>query len=1154
MDRRACSTRGRSRWSAPPTGPGSYAGETLLNLRALGYAGEVWGVNPGREEAHGVPCFPSLSDCPAAPDAVVVAIPAAGVPAVVDEAGAIGCGGAVVYGAGFGEVAGGTARWSRSWPRPRAATACRCAGRTATASWPCTSARRSGATACRSSRPGRVALVSQSGNVAVNALATRRGLRLHTVVSCGNAVGLDPADWVAALADEEQVGSIALYLEADGDGERLCEALARCAERGVGVSVLKVGASRLGAAAAAAHTGALAGDQRVFRALVEEAGRRLGHRRARAARAGQGAGRARRAPARRRRAGHPHLLGRRLGARRRRVRAHGPGAAGARRPTRAARLRELLPSAATVGNPLDYTALIWGEVETLRDIVAAVGADPAVDQVLVLYDQPVGIERAAEESWASVREGIHAGAALSPVPVMVASTLPELLDDAAAAQFAAAGVPAMAGLRTGLMCAAALRQAPADPARLRELAAAAGRGRGRERRRGAGRARGQGPASRSGHPGGRGPAGGRRGRRWRRCSTSWAPRSCSSSPPPRCCTRASWGRSRSTCAAPTTPRAAHRRLLALEVEGAVVLVERMAATPAVELIVAARRDGVVPALVVGLGGIWAELHDDVAVVPLPAGPERVEAALRSLRGAPLLSGGRGRPPLDLDAAARLAAARGRAAARERAGADRAEPGLRGRARRAGGGRSGRAVRAAVAGAGLAGLTAAYELKQAGAEVTVLEARERVGGRVWSRELANGAVVEMGAEFLLAGNTAVRELAGSFGLGLWDKGMRYGRREPRGADTSADELKAAAGVVAEALEDADPDLPADRFLAGLDIPAAAREALLARVEISSANAAGLVAARDLAGLAHVDDDPAPSIAGGNGRLPQALAAALGPAVRLGSPVERIAWPQGGGVRVRAAGAELEADVCVVALPASMIGTDRLRPAAARGARRRVRRGALRPRGQAVRAAAPRRAAERGDVGARALLVLDGHRRRRRAAARGQLLRGLGRRARPARRDARPGALARVARAPARRPRARPGGRAALHLVRRPVGGRGLLHLTPARPARARGRAARPARLRGRAPGRRVRRAHGGRYPKRPRGRALTPRRLTAARGRRARTRRTPPPRAAAKTPALSVSVASKGSRIAAPRPNRISVRVKRSTPCRGRRAGSVGTAR
>ena len=126
--------------------------------------------------------------------------------------------------------------------------------------------------ALRPLEPGRVALVSQSGNVAVNALATRRGLRLHTVVSCGNAVTLDPARWVAALAEEDGVGSIALYLEADGDGELLCEALARCAERGVGVAVLKVGASAAGAGAAAAHTGAVAGDQRVFRALVEEAG------------------------------------------------------------------------------------------------------------------------------------------------------------------------------------------------------------------------------------------------------------------------------------------------------------------------------------------------------------------------------------------------------------------------------------------------------------------------------------------------------------------------------------------------------------------------------------------------------------------------------------------------------------------------------------------------------------------------------------------------------------------------------------------------------------------------------------------------------------------------------------------------------------------
>jgi hypothetical protein len=86
---------------------------------------------------------------------------------------------------------------------------------------------------------------------------------------------------------------------------------------------------------------------------------------------------------------------------------------------------------------------------------------------------------------------------------------------------------------------------------------------------------------------------------------------------------------------------------------AVVLAERMAA-PGVELIVAVRADAIVPALVIGLGGVWTELLGDVAIVPLPAGASRVEAALRELRGASLLTGARGTPPVDVAAVARLA--------------------------------------------------------------------------------------------------------------------------------------------------------------------------------------------------------------------------------------------------------------------------------------------------------------------------------------------------------------------------------------------------------------------------------------------------------------------------------------------------------------------
>ncbi len=80
-----------------------------------------------------------------------------------------------------------------------------------------------------------------------------------------------------------------------------------------------------------------------------------------------------------------------------------------------------------------------------------------------------------------------------------------------------------------------------------------------------------------------------------------------------------------------------------------LLVERMAA-PGAELLVSVRRDAVVPALIVGLGGVHAEVLDDVAVVPLPADVPRILAAIKSLRGAPLLAG------RDLQAAAELAAA------------------------------------------------------------------------------------------------------------------------------------------------------------------------------------------------------------------------------------------------------------------------------------------------------------------------------------------------------------------------------------------------------------------------------------------------------------------------------------------------------------------
>ena len=92
------------------------------------------------------------------------------------------------------------------------------------------------------------------------------------------------------------------------------------------------------------------------------------------------------------------------------------------------------------------------------------------------------------------------------------------------------------------------------------------------------------------------------------------------------------------------------------------------------------------------------------------------------------------------------------------------------------------MRVIVVGAGFAGLAAADALARARVEVEVLEARDRVGGRVWSVQFAGG-VVERGAEFILPHDRTVMAAADRLGLPLVRKGTLYGNREPRGGARS-----------------------------------------------------------------------------------------------------------------------------------------------------------------------------------------------------------------------------------------------------------------------------------------------------------------------------------------------------------------------------------
>jgi acetyl-CoA synthetase len=328
-------------------------------------------------------------------------------------------------------------------------------------------------------------------------------------------------------------------------------------------------------------------------------------------------------------------------------------------PATRTRLEELLPGTATAANPLDYTSLLWGQRDALAELIRALGEDPAIDQVLVFYDQLPGIEGAAEESWRAVREAMIEGARRNPASTIVSSTLPELLDDAAAWEFAQMGVPAAAGLRTGLRCVAATRTAPGDPARLRAIGANAlaamrgheemtewlGEHESKELLRTAGLpvvdgrlVFGEDDAAEAVEELG--------GLIALKLSASSVQH------------KSELGGLELGIESADHARLAYRRLATLaEPVGADVLAERMAA-PGVELLIAARTGAVVPALVVGLGGTATELLDSVAIIPLPADAGRVEQALRSSVFASLLRGLPGGPGVDLKSAASLAAKTG----------------------------------------------------------------------------------------------------------------------------------------------------------------------------------------------------------------------------------------------------------------------------------------------------------------------------------------------------------------------------------------------------------------------------------------------------------------------------------------------------------------
>ena len=220
----------------------------------------------------------------------------------------------------------------------------------------------------------------------------------------------------------------------------------------------------------------------------------------------------------------------------------------------------------------------------------------------------------------------------------------------------------------------------------------------------------------------------------------------------------------------------------------------------------------------------------------------------------------------------------------------------------------------VIGAGVAGLTAADSLAQSGVEVVVLEARDRVGGRVWSDRLEGGGLVERGAEFITAGYDATDAMVERLGLAYAGMGIRYPDRALR-PDPGIDRAEAlrVAGLVEAAAAAAGADAMAIDILDAVVEDARIRELLASRAQSASSVALELLPAERLRTIGHLlDDGETRRVVGGNQQLALRLAEGLGAAVRLSTPVLRIEHGPNG-VRVHTADDVIEADACIVAVP-------------------------------------------------------------------------------------------------------------------------------------------------------------------------------------------------------------------------------------------------
>jgi acyl-CoA synthetase (NDP forming) len=258
--------------SADPT---KTAGRPVAYLTKHGFSGAIYPVNPRADVIGGLKSYPDIRSLPEAPDVGIVLLGAERAHEAVRELAALGTSAAIVLASGYTEVGEEGAR--RQQQLLEAAGRMRLLGPNTIGLVNLTdniTLSATGALEMEGFQAGHIGVVSQSGGIlgALLSRAAARGIGLSKLISTSNEADLDMADFIDFLADDEATSVIALYMEGVRHPDKFRAAALKAARKGKPVVVFKIGRSEAGATAAVSHTGALAGADRMYDALFREVG------------------------------------------------------------------------------------------------------------------------------------------------------------------------------------------------------------------------------------------------------------------------------------------------------------------------------------------------------------------------------------------------------------------------------------------------------------------------------------------------------------------------------------------------------------------------------------------------------------------------------------------------------------------------------------------------------------------------------------------------------------------------------------------------------------------------------------------------------------------------------------------------------------------